>query len=87
MGNNKKTVKCSFCNRLGHNRVTCEKLSNLIEETRKKFGSDHPDVSEHDHYKKNIVISLERTLAEQGIVLTVILVIIIYAPAWRGRKI
>jgi len=52
MGNNKKTVKCSFCNRLGHNRVTCEKLSDLVEENRKRFGSAHPDVVEHDNYKK-----------------------------------
>ena len=53
MGNNKKTVKCSFCNRLGHNRVTCEKLIAHVEDNRAKYGSNHPDVSEYDEYKKN----------------------------------
>ena len=53
MGNNKKTVKCSFCNRLGHNRVSCEKLKSEIEKNRQKFGSSHPDVKEFDEYKKD----------------------------------
>jgi len=48
MGNNKKTVKCSFCMRLGHNRVSCEKLKILIENERSKHGSDHPDVKLYD---------------------------------------
>ena len=51
MGNNKKTVKCGFCHRLGHNRVSCPKLKSQIEETRQLFGSDHPDVYEYDDYK------------------------------------
>ena len=50
MGNNKKTVKCSFCNRLGHNRVSCEKLKAEIEKNRTQYGSTHPDVVEHDQY-------------------------------------
>tara|TARA_B100000287_G_scaffold430360_1_gene485451 strand:- start:2017 stop:2766 length:750 start_codon:yes stop_codon:yes gene_type:complete len=53
MGNNKKTVKCSFCNRLGHNRVSCEKLKNEIEKNRQQFGSTHPDVQEFDDYLKD----------------------------------
>ena len=53
MGNNKKTVKCSFCNRLGHNRVSCEKLKAHIEKEREKYGSSHPDVAEHDQYLKD----------------------------------
>jgi hypothetical protein len=52
MGNNKKTVKCGFCHRLGHNRVTCDKLAEAVEENRAKYGSSHPDVVEHDKYKK-----------------------------------
>lgn len=51
MGNNKKTVKCSFCNRLGHNRVSCEKYKISIEEIREKHGDDHPDVADYDNYK------------------------------------
>ena len=51
MGNNKKTVKCSFCHRLGHNRVSCPKLKAEIENIREEFGSDHPDVYEYDDYK------------------------------------
>ncbi len=51
MGNNKKTVKCSFCNRLGHNRVSCEKLKAEVENIREQFGSEHPDVEEYDQYK------------------------------------
>lgn len=52
MGNNKKTVKCGFCHRLGHNRVSCSKLLGIIEENRKQYGSNHPDVTEYDKYKK-----------------------------------
>ncbi len=51
MGNNKKTVKCSFCHRLGHNRVSCPKLKGEIEKIREHYGSDHPDVNEYDNYK------------------------------------
>ena len=51
MGNNKKTVKCSFCHRLGHNRVSCPKLKKQIESLREEFGSNHPDVDEYDDYK------------------------------------
>ena len=50
MGNNKKTVKCSFCNRLGHNRVTCLKLKKSITDLEDKYGSNHPDVLEHRAY-------------------------------------
>ena len=50
MGNNKKTVKCSFCNRLGHNRVSCEKLKIEVEANRTQYGSSHPDVQEYDDY-------------------------------------
>ena len=50
MGNNKKTVKCSFCNRLGHNRVSCEKLKTEVETNRTQYGSSHPDVREYDEY-------------------------------------
>ena len=53
MGNNKKTVKCSFCNRLGHNRVSCGKLRLEVEKNREKFGSTHPDVQEFDDYRKD----------------------------------
>lgn len=52
MGNNKKTVKCSFCNRLGHNRVSCEKYKISIEKIREKHGNDHPDVADYDTYKQ-----------------------------------
>lgn len=52
MGNNKKTVKCSFCGRLGHNRVSCVKLKNIIESERKEYGSSHPDVRLYDSLKK-----------------------------------
>ena len=48
MGNNKKTVKCSFCGRLGHNRVSCPKLKEMIEKEREEHGSDHPDVKLYD---------------------------------------
>ncbi len=51
MGNNKKTVKCSFCHRLGHNRVSCPKLKAQVEKIREEFGSNHPDVSDYDDYK------------------------------------
>ncbi len=51
MGNNKKTVKCGFCHRLGHNRVSCPKLKMQIESTREEYGSEHPDVYEYDDYK------------------------------------
>ena len=51
MGNNKKTVKCSFCHRLGHNRVSCPKLKEQVEKLRQEFGSNHPDVDEYDNYK------------------------------------
>ena len=50
MGNNKKTVKCSFCNKLGHNRVSCEKLKEEVESNRKQHGSNHPDVRKYDDY-------------------------------------
>ena len=48
MGNNKKTVKCGFCGRLGHNRVSCPKLKEMIEKEREEHGSDHPDVKLYD---------------------------------------
>jgi hypothetical protein len=51
MGNNKKTVKCSFCHRLGHNRVSCPKLKTEIESIRDQFGSNHPDVDQYDSHK------------------------------------
>lgn len=52
MGNNKKTVKCSFCLRLGHNRVSCDKLKSMIENERHQYGSDHPDVKLYDKMTK-----------------------------------
>lgn len=52
MGNNKKTVKCSFCGRLGHNRVSCPKLKEMIEKERKEHGSSHPDVKLYDELKR-----------------------------------
>ncbi len=52
MGNNKKTVKCSFCGKLGHNRVSCPKLKELIEKEREEHGSDHPDVKLYDRMSK-----------------------------------
>ena len=48
MGNNKKTVKCGFCNRLGHNRVSCKKLLESINRDREQYGSNHPDVIKYD---------------------------------------
>tara|TARA_R110001606_G_scaffold75777_1_gene175409 strand:- start:474 stop:1358 length:885 start_codon:yes stop_codon:yes gene_type:complete len=52
MGNNKKTVRCSFCNKLGHNRVSCERLKESIELNREDYGSSHPDVKKYDNYMK-----------------------------------
>jgi len=53
MGNNKKTVKCSFCNRLGHNRVSCLKLKEEVKKLEDKYGANHPDVLEHKTYIKS----------------------------------
>ena len=53
MGNNKKTVKCSFCKRLGHNSVTCTVYKGEVEKLRIEFGSNHPDVVEYDSSKSN----------------------------------
>lgn len=52
MGNNRKTVKCSFCGRLGHNRISCAKLKQMIEDEREQHGSDHPDVKLYDELSK-----------------------------------
>jgi len=56
MGNNKKTVKCGFCGRMGHNRVSCQKLKDLIEKEREKYGSSHPDVKTYDSLTKRYSI-------------------------------
>ena len=53
MGNNKKTVKCSFCKRLGHNSVTCTVYKEEVDKLRTEFGSNHPDVVEYDSFKSN----------------------------------
>jgi len=50
MGNNKKTVRCSFCGTLGHNRVSCPKLKKYVSKVEKKYGENHPDVKEHKSY-------------------------------------
>ena len=53
MGNNKKTVKCGYCGKIGHNRVSCEEQKATIEENRTLYGSSHPDVKEYDEYKQD----------------------------------
>ena len=50
MGNNKKTVRCSFCSKLGHNRISCEKLKESINQNREQHGSNHPDVKKYDDH-------------------------------------
>jgi len=58
MGNNKKTVRCSFCNKLGHNRVSCERLKEGIDLNRENYGSNHPDVKKYDNYMTKVFFIL-----------------------------
>ena len=48
----KRTVRCSYCHHLGHNKSTCPQYAARIEELRAEYGDDHYAVVSYD-YKKN----------------------------------
>tara|TARA_Y100000592_G_C5478345_1_gene323743 strand:- start:2495 stop:3301 length:807 start_codon:yes stop_codon:yes gene_type:complete len=52
MGNYKKTVRCGWCSRHGHNKVSCGIYKSDVEKLRSLFGDDHKDVQEYDLMKK-----------------------------------
>ena len=47
-----RTVRCSYCYELGHNRSTCPELKKYIDKLRKENGDHTYSVAEYDRMKK-----------------------------------
>ena len=47
----KRTVRCSYCYESGHNRSSCPKYAEAIENIRKESGDDHYAVAAYDRKK------------------------------------
>lgn len=48
---NKKTVRCGYCHRPGHNKSSCQQYASRIEELRENHGSDFYLVAGYDAKK------------------------------------
>lgn len=48
----KRTVSCTYCGGVGHNRSTCKSLENYVESVREKHGDDNIIVQHYDAKKK-----------------------------------
>ena len=47
-----RTVRCSYCYELGHNRSTCPELKKYIDKLRKENGDHTYSVADYDRMKK-----------------------------------